>query len=154
MLKLALPVWLNPAALLMALAAGVLGYGAGRIHQWDIDADAAELAQVQAALDAKTKEVELKDEHRKVADTLKTELAAAVARGDTLAAELRKRPGRLPAASRPACQGATGAELSAADGEFLARYATRAAEAVAELRACEDRERKTYEALTGKTLQD
>lgn len=154
MFKLALPVWLNPAALLMALAAGVLGYGTGRVHQWDLDEDAAKLAQAQAALDAKTKEGELKDEHREIADKLKAELAAATARGDTLAAELRKRPGRLPPASRPACQGATGAELSAADGEFLARYAARAAEAVAELRACEDRERKTYESLTGKTLQD
>lgn len=44
-------------------------------------------------------------------------------------AGLRKRPDRLPAAARSGCAGSTGAELSAADADFLIREAA-AAEAI------------------------
>lgn len=62
--------------------------------------------------------------------------------------ELRSRPDRLPEAARAACAGATGAELSGRDSDFLARLAARADQLRAELAACQDREWQAYDALT------
>ncbi|EJL77371.1 hypothetical protein PMI15_04693 [Polaromonas sp. CF318] len=52
--------------------------------------------------------------------------------------ELRKRPERRPA-DTPACQGATGAELSGPDSGFLEGEAARADTLRAELGACYDK---------------
>ena len=50
---------------------------------------------------------------------------------------LRDRPAvRLPEAARAACAGATGAELSRPDSEFLIREAARADSLAGDLRAC------------------
>ena len=62
--------------------------------------------------------------------------------------ELRSRPDRLPEAARAACAGATGAELSGRDSDFLARLAARADQLRAELAACQDREWQAYDALS------
>lgn len=48
------------------------------------------------------------------------------ARLDTVLRELRNRPQRLPNASKSACTGSTGSELSGPDAEFLARESARA----------------------------
>lgn len=39
---------------------------------------------------------------------------------------MQQRPARMPESSRPACKGATGAELSGPDADFLARESARA----------------------------
>lgn len=49
---------------------------------------------------------------------------------------LRSRPGRVSEGARPGCQGATGAELSRRDAEFLVRLAARADRLRAALAAC------------------
>jgi len=49
---------------------------------------------------------------------------------------LRNRPDRLPEAARPAAKGATGAELSRPDAEFLARESARADRLRAALQEC------------------
>lgn len=49
---------------------------------------------------------------------------------------LRQRPDRLPEVARPACQGATGAELSRPDSGFLQREAARADTLRAALAEC------------------
>ena len=50
--------------------------------------------------------------------------------------ELRNRPDRMPEASRQACAGATGAELSRPDAEFLVGEASRADQLRADLEVC------------------
>lgn len=77
------------------------------------------------------------------------EIARVRAAGAAAIAGLQNRPDRKPAATgsvpsaAPACQGATGAELSRPDGEFLAREAARADELRAALGACY----RAYESL-------
>ena len=50
--------------------------------------------------------------------------------------ELRNRPDRMPEASRQACAGATGAELSRPDAEFLVGEAARGDQLRADLQTC------------------
>lgn len=77
------------------------------------------------------------------------EIARVRAAGAAAIAGLQNRPDRKPAATggvpstAPACQGATGAELSRPDGEFLAGLAQRADEQRAALSACY----KAYDSL-------
>ncbi len=82
---------------------------------------------------------ELKDEEIK---RVSTELARA-------AASLRNRPERMPEAAQATCQGGSGAGLSRSDSEFLAGEAARANILRGQLSACQDREWKLYESLTG-----
>lgn len=68
-----------------------------------------------------------------------TRIAALDARLIAATDELRKRPERpadLPAAARPACEGANGAELGASHAIFLARFAARAARQDGALATC------------------
>lgn len=62
-----------------------------------------------------------------------TRLSAALERARR---ELRNRPDRMPEASREACAGATGSELSRPDAEFLVGEAARADQLRADLEAC------------------
>lgn len=65
------------------------------------------------------------------------EKAVVQSRLTTALNSLRDRPAvRLPEASRAACAGATGAELSRSDSEFLIREAARADSLAGDLRAC------------------
>lgn len=76
------------------------------------------------------------------ADTAKTnqEHAAQVGRINARLADalerLRQRPDRMPEPAREACKGGSGAELSGPDAGFLERYAARADELRASLKAC------------------
>ena len=68
-----------------------------------------------------------------------TKVAAVVADLDRIAAGLRDRPERpagVPENPRPACAGASGAELSRTDAEFLVGEAARADRCRAGLEAC------------------
>lgn len=149
-----LPIWLDPRALALAAAAalvmGVGGYTAGRFHQYFNDREAQRVAVLEAEKEARTKEDELRAEHRTIQDVLLGQLASANARGDALADELRTRPNRLPEASRTACKGSTGAELSGPDGQFLARFATRAQLVQEQLEACLSREQANYNTVNAK----
>lgn len=117
-----------PYKLLAGLIAGLFLFGFGYLkgagHERDKQS-AAYLGQVeaarkaeqglQAAMDAATKRHV--EEVRRIAN----ERDAALDR-------LRNRPERLPEASRTACTGSTGRELSAEDAGFLVREAARADE--------------------------
>lgn len=76
-------------------------------------------------------------EQRRLRDAKDAEIRRIAAARDRALDELRKRPERLPEPAREACKGATGAELSGRDAEFLARLAARADELRAALRACQ-----------------
>ena len=51
---------------------------------------------------------------------------------------MRRRAGRLSEAARVQCAGSTGAELSKADGDFLARYSSHTERFRLEWKACKD----------------
>ena len=102
----------------------------------------AEVAQAQADAVEQAREVE-RQKQRSI-DAQATELAARLrgvaADRDRIAAELRSRPPRrLPvdpgAAGR--CDGASGAELSAPDAQFLAGESARADAIAVRLQACQ-----------------
>jgi len=83
-----------------------------------------------------------KDEQslQKAIDEISTKHAQEIRRissqRDAAIDRLRNRPERLPEDSRANCKGATGAELSIRDSEFLIREAARADETRAEMIRC------------------
>ena len=127
--------------LLRLLAVGaVLAFGGYRVYsmgeahtqaKWD-----AANAQAQIVADAETARrqavaEQLRTAHEKEVSAISARLADAIS-------QLRKRPERhdLPEAPTPACKGATGADLSGPDAEFLAREAARADALRAALEQC------------------
>lgn len=143
-----LPVWLSPTALLMAMAAGLGGYGAGRVHQYFDDREDYRVAALEAQIAADKITKDLDDKHKLTNGALQDELKTVRDRADVLADELRKRPDRLPPAARAACKGTTGAELSGRDAAAFARLGDRARAIQLELQACYAREEANYNALT------
>lgn len=137
-----------PARILALLAALVVAAGlgwAGAIRHRDAQ-DAR--AQRQASERARDDERLMSTSRARIDDARNQELRTV---GDRLAdalERLRQRPGRLPEATRAACEGATGAQLSGPDAGFLEREAARADQLRAELGACQEREWATFEALT------
>lgn len=102
------------------------------------------IAQGVAAAATEARRIE-RNEQEVVNHALRTQnesLAGIAARLRTDLERLRQRPERpaiaagVPAAVDPACAGATGAELSRPDAEFLVREAARADEIRAGLVAC------------------
>ena len=65
-------------------------------------------------------------------------LADIIAERDAALEQLRQRPDRVPEAATTECQGATGAELSRPDAEFLTREAARADQLRQALKSCYD----------------
>ena len=119
------------------LAALVAAYGAGRWQQWQAGEQAhtaALLAATEAARRTEHQMQEKADAARTQAEAARRRLAADLERARD---ELRERAARLPEAARPACVGATGAELSQRDADFLVRQAARADELRAHLDACQ-----------------
>lgn len=94
----------------------------------DNAAEAQRLQQLQA------------DRRQEIEDAKDRQLRAVSAQLADALVQLRNRPERLPEASRAACSGATGAELSGPDAGFLVREAARADELRAALDACQKRE--------------
>jgi len=74
---------------------------------------------------------------KEIRDANAQEVTRIAAERDRALGELRKRADRLPEASRAACEGATGAELSRPDGQFLVGEAARADELRAALQSCQ-----------------
>lgn len=134
------------AALVAAIvAAGIAGWTA---RGWNAAAEIAALrntiAQGVAAAATEARRIE-RQEQEVVNHALRTQndsLAGIAARLGTDLERLRQRPERpaaaagVPTAPRPACEGATGAELFRSDAEFLVREAARADAIRAGLVAC------------------
>ena len=125
--------------LAIAIACG-LSYGAGRWQQWRADEKENAAAAFDASEQAREVERLASKTRQGIEDAKNAEIRKVRARLDDALERLRNRPDRLPEASRPACEGATGAELSGRDAAFLERLAARAEAIRAELKACQDRE--------------
>jgi hypothetical protein len=136
-----------PARILIVLALLVMtfsiGWGSAIKYRNGQDAKAA----LEASETARESERLAQRNLTRIADAKNQELRAV---GDRLAdalERLRNRPARLPEASRAACEGATGRELSGPDAAVLERYAADARRLQLELGACQDREWSNFEAL-------
>jgi hypothetical protein len=132
--------FLDPRVWLAIAIASAVGYGSGRWQQWRADDKAHTAALVKANEAALSQEREWARLIKGTIDARDMEVRAIRGRLDAALERLRQRPERLPEAARPACEGATGAELSGRDAQFLERLAARADELRAELKACQDRE--------------
>lgn len=131
---------LNPYLWLAVLMMMAASYGTGRFQQYKSDKAEHTQALLKATNEARLKEQEWQERTLEIANEKEAELRSIAAERDRFASELRKRPNRLPEAARPACSGATGAELSSRDAEFLTGLAARADEFRAHLDACQKRE--------------
>jgi hypothetical protein len=136
-------------ALSALLAGSVLMSG---VLFWRLDAAQDELAAVRAAAvsaalayseNARQIEQQHAQRVRGITDAKDATLRRVRAAADADIDRLRDRADRVPGADsapRPACAGATGAELSGRDAQFLVRLAERADGLRAELAACQQRE--------------
>lgn len=125
--------WVLLGVLVAALGLFLGGYTKGRT---DMAAayQAEQLERVEAAREserlANRAAAALKEKRDAEVRRINARLADALER-------LRNRPERMPEPARPACRGATGAELSGPDGGFLEREAARADELRAALAQCQ-----------------
>lgn len=115
---------------------------------WKADAEISTLrvtiAQgvAAAAIEARAIERILQEKTNEALKTQNDELAGVAGKLRADLERVRKRAERVataagvPAPARPACAGASGAELARGDAEFLTRYAALAAEQDAALKAC------------------
>lgn len=134
---------MNPWLILAAVIALIGSFMAGEYRGTHIERTAWEARIEKERADAAeaARKVE-HDQQEKVNATLRkqNETLAGVNAGLRRDLDgLRNRPERpadLPATPRPSCEGATGAELSRTDAEFLVRQAARADEQRAGLVAC------------------
>jgi hypothetical protein len=152
-----LPTWpIAAGAAVLAFAAGFgiehtrLGAQIAELQR-DHATEAAQREQVRAADERAARETEQKllQEAAFALETKQNEIADINSRAADLAERLRQRPARASSpggmpASRAACAGATGAELSAEDGIFLAGEAARADTLRAALAQCY----RQYQTLT------
>lgn len=129
------------AVIILAISHGwvwVKGRGYEK-QQWEV-------AVAKNTEKAKQAQDKLQGEHDEATKDLLKKLNGYRVFSDALIVSLSARPDRVSDTPRPDCAGATGAELSRRDGEFLAREATRANECRAALTACYadyDRARQT-----------
>lgn len=123
--------------------------GAARVQsQWDAEKakQMAEYAKAQA--EAREREQQLQQQADSLREEKRREVQAIASRNDALVRSLRQRPERpaegstVPGAAS-ACSGASGAQLSRGDGEFLVRLAADAARLQSALDSCI----RQYEAL-------
>ena len=139
----------NPWVLLGALAGAVaLAVGAFFYGQHVANVEwTAKIEKERADATAKARQVEqsMQESVDAIVNHLSAERDHVAGERDRALRELRNRPERASGVSeapRPDCQGATGAELSRADAEFLVGEAARADAQRAALAAC-------YEAFDG-----
>jgi hypothetical protein len=126
--------WQAKAIAWLIFAAALFGAGFGlgtRLKQaeWDADVLARESTARKVEASWAAQIAQARSTRDDEIDRINGRLADALER-------LRKRPERMPEASRATCQGATGAELSGPDGGFLEREAARADDLRAALAEC------------------
>lgn len=136
--------------------AGVVGLsilisgGAGFFKGMSYEKDKAAVALAKAVDKARQTEQNLHDDYGVLNDLKDEELRRVVSERDAAVRGLRSRPSRLPSATAPACQGATGAQLSREDAEAFTGLASDADQLQARYDACQAREWSAYEALRPK----
>lgn len=125
------------ARLIAALLALVAAFCAGMKTMAHLRDSQANEALVKAQQEA----AEVKDQWAQSiarnAQEHANEVAKISADRDAALERLRQRPQRMPQPARAACQGATGAELSGQDSEFLTRLGAEADEVRSRLAECE-----------------
>lgn len=118
--------WLNPKVILAGILAVIAAAGAG-YFKGRADANAKwELAVAAEQQKARAIEQTLQGEINAITKKSAAERDLIQRRLDIAVERLRHRPARLPEAARATCKGATGAELSREDGQFLGGEAARA----------------------------
>lgn len=119
----------------LAVAAAVWAHGlsTGK-HIEQRKAVAQLLEQTQAA---RAKEQQLSSEAAKLKEEKDAEINRISGELDAAIKRLRDRPARMPKTAAATCKGATGAQLSGPDAEFLTRLAARADKLKAELEQCQ-----------------
>jgi len=128
--------WL--VALLVAASLFFLGYLKGASEEREeITEEMLEATQEARRIEQRRATIQ-----QEITDAKDAEIRRIRSRLDDALERLRNRPERLPEASRPACQGSTGRELSGRDAAFLERLAARADELRAALQACQEREHR------------
>jgi hypothetical protein len=138
--------WLMRMAAVALAVAGFYFWADHRGYERSEKKHADALEQQRA--ENQTKMDNLRTDYDALTELKDEEIKRTAAERDRIAASLRNRPERMSETAQAACQGGTGAGLSRPDGEFLVGEATRANELRAQLSACQDREWKSYEALT------
>jgi hypothetical protein len=118
------------ALLIGAVFVSGLGYGTHRANQRH------EMQRLKAMEAARQFEANWQTNVEALNEVHHAEVARLSAALERARVELRNRPDRMPEASRQACPGATGAELSRPDAEFLVGEAARADQLRADLEAC------------------
>lgn len=154
---------LSPRMWFIALAAVVLivshtyVYKAGKEsvqNKWDVSKAKATEAAAKAEADSRAKERDLQTKADEKLKAKNDEIAAIDARLRSTLASLRiaRKPRPAPDVSAPAraCDGATGAELSGSDSEFLVRESARADRLRAALDQCYTQYNAARETLKGK----
>lgn len=137
---------------LVAIAALIAGVW---FHGWNTRDKRAVVENLKVELAARDAadqaEVKIREKADAAIKKATTEKASIAARLDAAIARLRDNGApRLPEAARPACNGATGAELSGPDGSFLAWESARANRFRADLETCQSLYRAAQEALNPK----
>lgn len=121
---------------LLLIASHTAVYFKGR-HDVAVETELAHKTEVlQAVSDARAEEQAKQEAADARINTLETVRRGIQSRLDAALASLRNRPERADKESRAHCQGATGAELSRPDGQFLRGEAARADRIRAALATC------------------
>lgn len=131
---------INPWALL-AVAVAIAAAAAGGYVKGRADESAARLElQLEQSEDMRRLEQARTRMAQGIEDAKNRDLRRTAVRLADALERLSNRPDRLPEPARPACAGATGAELARPDAAFLERYAAIARGFQVRLAACEARE--------------
>lgn len=138
---------LDPRVWMAIMALCLASYAGGRFQQWRADDRKAQAARLEATEEARERERNAYKAGQEIADAKTRNLRAINDRLRSDLDGLRNRPERLSETSRATCAGASGADLSRPDAEFLVGLAANADRLRAALDACQRRERSTFEAM-------
>lgn len=103
---------------------------------WHFSNERQAAARVKAIEQAREVEEKWQTNTEALQEVKDAEIARIARERDDALRRLRDRPGRMPEASAPSCQGATGAQLSGPDAGFLVGLAAEGARIAAELAEC------------------
>lgn len=131
---------LNPYVWLAAVVAMLGAYGTGRWQQHQSDEKEKTALVLRYTEAARAQEARWQENVKGINDANQSELQRIAAQRDRALAGLRNRPvNRMPSTAKctPDGTGATGAQLSGPDAEFLTRLAESADRTASDLRACQ-----------------